>query len=286
MTKALAHTIESIVGERPLRIQPLSGGCVGDVFAVAMPSGLDLVAKVGDGPDSGLAREGRMLAYLAEHSELPVPEVISASDTLLLMTKIETGGGLNADAERHAGELVARLHDITTDKGFGFDEDTVIGGLHQPNPWTASWRDFFAEQRLVYMGREAERAGRLPARVMARVEKFAADIARWIIEPAQPSLIHGDMWGGNVLARGGRVTGFIDPAIYFADAEIELAFTQLFSTFGDAFFASYRRHRAIAPGFFEQRVDIYNLYPLLVHVRLFGGGYVQSVERTLARFGY
>lgn len=282
----LANAIATLTGEQPDHISPLSGGCVGDVFSASLPSGRDVVAKVGDGPGSGLAREGQMLTYLAQHSALPVPNILSADDTLLVMTKMDASGSLNRDAQHHAGQLVAQLHTITTDQGFGFDFDTVIGGLHQPNPWTHSWRDFFAQQRLMYMAREAERAGRLPTPLMARIERFAGAIARWIDEPKAPSLIHGDMWTGNVLASGGRITGFIDPAIYFADAEIELAFTQLFSTFGDAFFASYQNTRPIQPGFFEERVDIYNLYPLLVHVRLFGGGYVASVERTLTRFGY
>ena len=135
------------------------------------------------------------------------------------------------------------------------------------------------------MAGEAHRVGNLPARAMARIETLAARLDRWIKEPSTPSLIHGDMWGGNVLAKGGRIAGFVDPAIYYADAEIELAFSTLFSTFGDSFFRRYAEHRPIRPGFFEERRDLLNLYPLLVHVRLFGGSYVQSVERTLAKFG-
>ena len=108
---------------------------------------------------------------------------------------------------------------------------------------------------------------------------------RWLVEPARPSLIHGDMWGGNVLARGGRIAGFVDPAIYYADPEIELAFSTLFSTFSDAFFERYGALRPLRPGFFEQRRDLYNLYPLLVHSRLFGGPYPDAVARTLDRFG-
>jgi fructosamine-3-kinase len=93
------------------------------------------------------------------------------------------------------------------------------------------------------------------------------------------------MWAGNVLCGGGRVAAFIDPAIYYADAEIELAFATLFATFGTAFFASYQRLRPLRPGFFEGRRDLYNLYPLLVHARLFGGHYVSSVEGIVQRFG-
>ena len=114
------------------------------------------------------------------------------------------------------------------------------------------------------MARLAMEAGRLPASDMTRIETLAGRLDRWIDQPAAPSLIHGDMWTGNLLARGGRVAGFVDPAIYYADPEIELAFSTLFGTFGEPFFARYGEHRPIRPGFFEARRDLYNLYPLLV----------------------
>jgi fructosamine-3-kinase len=93
------------------------------------------------------------------------------------------------------------------------------------------------------------------------------------------------MWGGNVLVNDGCIAGFIDPAIYYADPEIELAFSTLFSTFGEPFFRRYSEIRPIRPDFFEVRRDLYNLWPLLVHVRLFGGGYVRQVERILKSLG-
>lgn len=285
MSSRISDRIEAVLGQRPDRLSALSGGCVGDVYKADLPDGRTIVAKAGDGPGSGLELEGRMLVYLDQHG-LPVPGVLHADDTLLIMDMVEAGGGLNAQVQGHAAQLVAGLHAVTSSDGFGFAYDTVIGGLHQPNLQTPSWRTFFAEQRLIYMGREAERAGRLPTALLARLERFAAAIERWISEPEQPSLIHGDMWTGNVLAARGRITGFIDPAIYFADREIELAFTTLFGTFGDAFFGPYNEYFPIKAGFFEERRDIYNLYPLLVHVRLFGGSYVGSVERTLNQFGY
>lgn len=96
----------------------------------------------------------------------------------------------------------------------------------------------------------------------------------------------GDIWSRNVLARNGRVVGLIDPAIYYGHPEAELAFITLFNTFGDAFFQRYHALRPIAAGFFEERRDLYNLYPLLVHVRSFGGGYVHSVDQILRRFGF
>ncbi len=261
----------------------MAGGCVANVRRFTLRDGGAVVAKSG-APGSNLALEGALLRYLAEHGTMPVPEVLHAEDTLLLMSYVQTDGGIDAAAETDAGSLLAKLHSVSAD-AFGFEHDTLIGGLRQPNPWTPSWLDFFRNQRLLYMAREAQDAGRLPARLMSRIEALAGRLDRWIEEPERPSLVHGDMWTGNVLCRGGRIAAFIDPAISYADAEIELAFGTLFGTFGAPFFESYQRRRPLRPGFFEQRRDLYNLYPLLVHVRLFGGHYVSSVEGIVQRFG-
>lgn len=276
--------IEAATGRRPKRLAEMSGGCVGDVYRVEMDDGETLVAKAGD-PGSGLGIEGYMLQYLEAHSGLPVPHVLHADDELLVMSYIEASGGLTADSQRHAAELVAALHDVTADT-YGLERDTLIGGLHQPNPRSERWIPFFRDHRLLFMGSDALRAGRLPKRVMARLEAFCGRLDKWLEEPERPSLIHGDMWTGNVLTHGRRIAGFIDPAIYYADPEIELAFTTLFGTFGQPFFERYNELRPMRPGFFEERRDLYNLYPLLVHVRLFGGSYVGSVERILSRFGF
>jgi fructosamine-3-kinase len=121
---------------------------------------------------------------------------------------------------------------------------------------------------------------------LARIERLCARLDEWLSEPERPSLLHGDVWTTNILADGDRITAFLDPAIYFGHPEIELAFTRLFGTFGRAFYDHYRQIRPIAPGFFEERCDFYNLYPLLVHVRLFGGSYVASVQHTLEQYGF
>jgi fructosamine-3-kinase len=281
--REVEETIARRAGARVAGVAPLAGGCVGGAYRVDLADGRRLAVKVGR--EGGTLRlEGFMLAYLKEKSRLPVPDVLHADDGLLLMSFIESDGGLDADAEAHAADLLAELHRISA-PAFGFERDTAIGGLPQENPWTGSWLAFFRDRRLLAMARRALAAGRLPPALMGRLEALAGRLGRWIEEPAAPSLIHGDMWGGNVLCRRGRVAGFVDPAISYADPEIELAFATLFGTFGDAFFARYRERRPLRPGFFEARRDLLNLYPLLVHVRLFGGAYVGRVERTLARFG-
>ncbi len=273
--------IEAALGQTPVRVTRLGGGCVADVRRLEMADGRILVAK--RSPGGGLAAEGAMLAYLAGHSALPVPAVRFCADDLLIMAWLPGGGALDVSAQHHAAELVAALHGVRG-PGFGFEHDTVIGGLPQPNPRTGSWIGFFREHRLLAMARAAYDAGRLPKDLTRRVEQFAGRVDRYLEEPDHPSLIHGDLWGGNVLAQDGRITGFIDPAIYWADPEIELAFGTLFGTFDRAFFDRYNEIRPIRPGFFEVRRDIYNLYPLLVHVRLFGGTYTSSVSRILQQF--
>jgi len=282
--KILTEGIEEHLGERLRSARPMGGGCIGEVYRVGLEDGTTLVAKVDREGESHLEREAYMLRYLRERSELPVPEVYHGSETLLLMEFVEGSNRFSEGAERHAGELLSALHSITAE-AYGHERDTLIGSLDQPNPWTESWVEFFRGQRLMYMARVAHEAGRLPAEDLGRVEGLAFRLEEYLENPERPSLIHGDVWSANVLAEGDRITAFLDPAIYHADPEIELSFISLFKSFGGPFFERYAEIRGIRDGFFEERRDLYNLYPLLVHVYFFGGGYLDSVRSTLRQFG-
>jgi fructosamine-3-kinase len=280
----LARGVEAYLGERLLSARPMGGGCIGEVYRVELEDGTPLVAKVDREGASNLEREAYMLRYLREKSNLPVPEVFHGSETLLLMEFVEGNSRFSEGAERHAAELLAALHGVTRDS-YGHERDTLIGSLDQPNPPTESWVEFFRDHRLLYLARVANEAGRLPAEDLERVDRLAEQLGDYLEEPDRPSLIHGDVWSANVLAQGDRITAFLDPAIYHADPEIELSFISLFNSFGGAFFERYAEIRSITPGFFEERRDLYNLYPLLVHVYFFGGGYLDSVRAILRRFG-
>jgi fructosamine-3-kinase len=194
------------------------------------------------------------------------------------------GGGITPSVERDAGELIANLHATKRD-GFGYERDTLIGPLAQPNPKSLHWVPFFRDQRLLLMARQAQQEGRLPAKMLDRIERLAQRIDDYLIEPAFPSLLHGDLWTGNVLVRKGRIAAFVDPAIYYGHPEIELAFATLFGTFGEIFFEAYEGLMPLEPGFHELRSSLYNLYPRLVHVRLFGSGYLAGIDRTLESLG-
>jgi fructosamine-3-kinase len=281
--KIVAEGVASL-GERLLSMRPMGGGCIGEVYRVELSGGTSVVAKVDRAGESHLEREAYMLRYLREKSELPVPEVYHSSEMLLLMQFMQGGANLSG-AQAHAAELLAALHDVSAD-AYGHERDTLIGSLSQPNPWTISWVEFFRDQRLLYLAEVDVGAGKLPANLRERVEKLAGRLAEILEEPERPALVHGDAWSGNVLAEGDRITAFLDPAIYHADPEVELAFISLFGTFGEPFFRRYGELREIRPGFFEERRHLYNLYPLLVHVYFFGGHYVNSVEDTLRRLGF
>ena len=282
--KFVAEGVEAHLEKRLKSVRPLGGGCIGEVYRAELSDGTPLVAKVDRAGESHLEREAYMLRYLRDNSELPVPEVYHGSETLLLMQFIEGTSAFSKSVEHHAAELLAGLHGITAD-AYGHERDTLIGSLDQPNPWTESWVEFFRDQRLLYIAGVAHESGRLPAEDLGRTEKLAERLEDLIGEPNPPALIHGDVWSGNALAKDDRITAFLDPAIYHADPEIELAFISLFNSFGDPFLERYAEIRPIEEGFFETRRDLYNLYPLLVHTYYFGGNYLNSVRSILDRFG-
>ncbi|RED51262.1 fructosamine-3-kinase [Aestuariispira insulae] len=274
--------IEQACARGMARADFLPGGCVGEVWKITFDDGSHAVAKTAAG-DSTLDIEAYMLRYLADHSDLPVPGVIEGAKDLLVIDYVENSSGMGPSAQEHAADLLAALHQVTAPR-YGHERDTLIGPLRQPNPWTERWHDFYREQRLFYMGREALETGGIGMETYERIERLGARLAEFLPEGRPASLLHGDCWGGNVLTRGNRIAAFIDPAIYHGDAEEELAYTTLFNTFGPRFFDRYREHNPLEPGFFETRVPLYTLYSLLVHARLFGGGYGTQADTILRRY--
>ena len=282
--RIIASGVEVSLGERLKSVRPMGGGCMGEVYRIELEDGTPLVAKVDREGESHLEREAYMLRYLREKSDLPVPEVYHGCETLLLMEFVEGSSRFSEGAERHAAELLAALHSITAD-AYGHERNTLIGSLDQPNPWTGSWTEFFRDQRLLYVARVAYDAGRLPVEEVRRLERLSGRLDEIIEQPNPPALIHGDVWSANVLASDNRITAFLDPALYYADPEMELSFISLFDSFGAAFFERYEEIRGLDKRFYETRRDLYSLYPLLVHVYFFGGAYLQSIRNTLDRLG-
>lgn len=304
MQSDLYDIIAEALGVRVVSVRSLQGGCIGEVYRVELEGPVGeggaavAVVKVDSGADPRLDIEGFMLQYLAEHSAVPVPGVLHSAERLLIMEYVDGDSHFSRGAEEHAADLLATLHrggPRDEAKGFGLHRATLIGGLDQPNPWCDAWVTFFAEHRILYMAGEGVREGRVSRGVYKRLTSLVNRLDDFIGEPAHPSLLHGDVWTTNVLADDNRITGFLDPAIYYGHPEIELAFITLFSTFGQRFFDCYDAQCPIAPGFFAGagvgkhtpgRKDIYNIYPLLVHTRLFGSSYLGAIEGTLGGLGF
>jgi fructosamine-3-kinase len=284
---AVKDRLETALGVKVIALAPMPVGFGLAGYRCSLADGRSLAVKAREATArADLTLEAYMLGELARHSALPVPAVHVSEADLLAMDFIETdGGGITESLEQHAGALIAQLHAAPQER-FGYARDTLIGPLPQANPQAERWVPFFRDHRLLHMAEHANAEGSLPAPLMQRIERLAGRLEDYLVEPAFPSLLHGDLWTGNVLVRGGRIAGFVDPAIYCGSPEIELAFTTMFGTFGRAFFEAYQGSMRLEPGFHEVRSGLYNLYPTLVHVRLFGASYLARIDQTLTTLGF
>lgn len=275
----LADRIEAALGRRPDRLTRIAGDHGATVWRLDI-GGERLVAKAAP---AHLTSESRMLVDLAA-AGAPVPRVHFGDDRLVVMDHVETdGAGLSDEGGRALAETLAALH-ANTAKEYGHGYDVMIGGLPQINERFTSWIDFFRWKRLDVASWLAMRAGHVSPDLNERLWRLGERLREWLQEPAQPALLHGDLWIGNVLCRDGHAVALIDPAIAYGHPEIELAFTQLFGGFPPAFMRRYVEINPPPPGFHEQRRALYQLYPLLVHAALFGAPYESQVEATVARF--
>ena len=277
ITPELQKEIETATKGHITSIQPLSAANNALIYRLNYNDGRVLVAKLAD---RGLEVEAFMMNYLKEKTRLPVPTIHHFNPHLIIMDFFQPDWHVDDGAQRHAAELLSELHKIHADK-YGFERDTIIGTLTQPNPQMSNWAEFFVNNRLLYMAKEALKEGKIDAKMMKQLEKLAVKAETALKNAAQPSLIHGDVWGGNVLAGKGKILAFLDPSLYYADPEIELAFASLSETFGRPFFERYNELSPIKPGFFEERRDMYNLYPLLANARMFGSSYVRKIQKVL-----
>jgi len=284
----LRERVAEAMGVEVGPLAELHGGCVARVYRAESPQAGPLVIKHADDPAHTQA-EAAMLADLAQLSGLPVPEVLHAGGTLLVMRRLPGSPGLDDRAQVHLARLVADLHGVEG-PSFGYGRDTLIGPLPQPNDpggSCGSWAAFFVEHRLLAFARLAHQRGGIDTATLDAAGRLGeAALARpgWVLGPEEPpTLVHGDLWSGNILAGGGRVTGVIDPAISYSHREIELAFMTLFGCVGGPFFDRYQRLRPIGEGFFERRLGLYQVYPLLVHAALFGAGYGRRAAEHIAR---
>jgi len=286
----LIAKLNKTLGSRVVGSRALPGGDIADVSLLSLENHTHVVAKRprADQPDT-TAVEAKMLKHLAAHSALPVPKVLFQAKGMLVMGYVPHKGTKDADsAAADVAAHIAALHQVRP-KGkcttYGFEADTFIGPLPQVNHPSDNWANFFVEQRLIAMAQSCVNTGKLNSKQMASVEALANKLPDYLPSKPESSLLHGDLWAGNMLIDGDRVAAFIDPAISYGHREMDLAFIDLMGGLSPAFFDTYNDLYPIEDGFFDERKALYQLWPLLVHVRLFGGGYVRQVEAILERFG-
>ncbi len=281
--------IEKKLGSKPVKSRFLDGGDIADVSKLTLADGREVVAKRPrmDQPDT-TAIEAMSLTYLKEQSGIPVPEVLYQEAGLLVIEFITNTGIKDPGAvAKSAAEKLAALHraiNLDTRAPYGFSEDTFIGPLPQHNRPEASWVDFFRDHRLLAMSAQIENTGRVSADFMKKLEMLAGKLGSLIPDTPKPSLLHGDVWRGNILCNSDHVTAFIDPAISYGHSEMDLAFVDLMGGLDSVFFDAYSAISPIDNDFANERKALYQLWPLLVHVKLFGGGYVAQAETIMDRY--
>jgi protein-ribulosamine 3-kinase len=264
----------------------IAGGCINNGGRLKTSSG-DFFLKWNDAKKypSMFDAESKGLRLLKQHSSIYIPAVIGCFEESsyqgIVLEFIESktkSGSYWSDLGGH----LAMLHK-NSNGYFGLDHANYIGSLQQFNEGSSSWTTFFIEQRLDVQIKLAINSSHFDGSILKLFENLYKRLPS-IFPEEKPALLHGDLWSGNVITTETGNPCLIDPAVYFGQREAELSFTQLFGGFADEFYESYEDSFPLAPGF-DQRADIYNLYPLLVHVNLFGGGYIHQVRSILKQFG-
>jgi len=267
---------------------PVGGGDISSAAQVRLADARELLVKWRTGSLAGLfTAERRGLELLRSAKALRIPQVLAQSEAVevcpaFIALEWLGRGGSNPQIAEALGQGLAAMHRVTGPH-YGLDHDNFIGANPQPNQPADNWITFFREQRLGFQMELAAKNGRLPTDRASRLEKLLAKLEQWL--PADPpaALLHGDLWGGNWLVTATGQPALIDPAVYYGHREAELAFTELFGGFSDAFYDAYNATWPLEKEYAERK-DLYNLYHLLNHLNLFGGGYGSSVDRVLRRY--
>jgi fructosamine-3-kinase len=266
---AFARRVAALTGAAEGDLQPLVAESLSEVLLVRRSGGGLAVAKSGPAP----ATEAAMLRAISG-AGAPAPAVEAEHDGMLLLEHVENDGVFSERAWIDIAGNLRRLH-ARTGETFGWPVDYALGSVKLDNRERSDWPAFWGEQRLVATASILDRPWR------ERVERVAARLGDLLPAAPQPSLLHGDLWTGNMLVRGGELAAFIDPACYHGDREVDVAMLDLFGPPPDAFREAYG---AIEPGW-RERLPVYQLFPALVHVRLWGPGYHRMADRLLTALG-
>jgi len=237
------------------------------------------------GPAAMFRAEAEGLEALQKSgTTLAIPRVIhvDAGSPPFILLEFLDGAARVSGFEDALGRGLAQVHRATAPR-FGFAEGNFCGATPQPNPWTDRWVDFYGAWRIGHQLALAADAGRVSESDVRLIERLIMRLGDWIDEPPAPSLIHGDLWSGNLHADSAGRPALLDPAAYYAHREAELGMMTLFGGFPARVFAAYDEAFPLEPGW-QERQPLYQLYHLMNHLNLFGGGYHAQVMAIVRRF--
>jgi len=281
----ICRWVEELIGRKldASTLRPVSGGCINKVW---MLGGQDPVFLKMNRPERIAMFESEMLGLKLLRAtgviRVPRPYGVGQVDgcSMLVMEGIELRTQAGPSGQSTLGKKLANLHGTGSPNGkFGAAFDNYIGATEQANSWNDSWADFFVENRLRFQMQLAAQNGRpfsQAERLLDRVHQMLS------IHQPVPSLLHGDLWSGNVGFDEQGSPVIFDPATYYGDAECDMAFTSVFGGFTDDFYRAYREIRH-SPENEEILHQIYNLYHILNHWNLFGGGYGEQAGQMMDR---
>ncbi len=281
LPRRLRAALERALGGPVTHVRRVAGGDINDAWAVRTAEGLVFVKARQDAAPTTFTVEAEGLRWLARAGALRVPEVLAVAEDppFLVLEHIESGRPA-PEFDEALGRGLAALHGATP-PSFGLPYANFIARLPQENA-PCEWPEFYWRRRLEPMLCRAEQAGLADAALRRALERLAARLPERCGPAEPPARLHGDLWAGNLLVDEAGAPVLIDPAVYGGHREIDLAMMRLFGGFGARAFAAYAEASPLAPGW-EDRVPLYQLYPLLVHVNLFGAGYLGQVQQALRR---
>ncbi|ALX49222.1 fructosamine kinase family protein [Lentibacillus amyloliquefaciens] len=265
-------------------VKRAAGGSINKSYFVETDNRKYFIKYHPDAPDRFFELEAKGLALIRETNSIAVPEVYTYSDesnnACLVMEWVE--GAASADTDWKLGERIAAMHQTFGEK-HGFEDDTFIGTLPQTNGLFSSWLDYYRDRRLLFQLQLGIDRGRVTGKRRDRMETLLDNLDKWIPGDADPSYLHGDLWGGNWLSGPGGEPYVIDPSFLYGDRHFELAFTEVFGGYSSDFYRAYQEHFPLSPDY-EDIKPLYQLYYLLVHLNMFGEAYGRSVDTILKRY--
>ena len=283
MIPELRDAVGRQLGSQVLEATRLGGGDINDAFEVSLEDRTRIFVKTHPDPPGGMfGAEARGLRWLQETKAIRIPRVIAFSDErpAYLALELLTPARPRPDFEEALGHSLAALHAFGS-PSFGLDHDNFIGPLPQTNATADDWASFYWTSRIEPQLRLATDRGLIDGETNSRFDSLRRVLPERVGPAEPPSRLHGDLWGGNLHVDEEGRPCLIDPAVYAGHREIDLAMMRLFGGFGERVFAAYEEASPLAPGAGD-RVPLYQLYPLMVHLNLFGGSYVDSVRRALS----